>query len=114
MIRAKLPLRRWTAAVALVAVASLGLAVHAHSVAPASSSLAIEATADPAAGSHELADCLACRAHGRARLLPASGESTTLAMLEPAPALEFLEAPVVRSAGSPPPTPPRGPPLPTT
>lgn len=114
MSRAKLPLRRWTATVALVAVASLGIAVHAHAVAPASSPLAIEADADPAAGTHEPGDCLACRAHGRDRLPPAPGGSATLSILAPAIALEVIEAPVARSAGSPPPTPPRGPPLPTT
>ena len=114
MIRARLPLRRWTATIVLVAIASLGLAVHTHSVAPASSPLAIEANVDPAAGTHEPGDCLACRAHGRDRLPPAPGGSATLAILAPAIALEAIEAPVARSAASPPPTPPRGPPLPKT
>lgn len=114
MIRARHPLRRWTATIAGVAVASLGLAVHTHSVVPASSPLAIEANADPAAGIHEPGDCLACRAHGRDWLPPAPAGSATLAILAPAIALEAIEAPVARSAASSPPTPPRGPPLPTT
>lgn len=114
MIRAKLPWRRWTATLALVAVASLGLAVHAHAVAPACSPLAIEASADPGATLHEPGDCLACRAHGRDRLAPAHVGSVALAIAAPSIELEAADSPSCLSAASPPPTPPRGPPLATT
>ncbi len=114
MVRTRISMRRWTAAMALVAVASLGLAVHAHSVAPASSALAIEASSDPGTGLHEPGDCLGCRAHGRDRLLSAPFGSETLTIAAPSTALEALAAPLFRSATSPPPTPPRGPPLATT
>lgn len=114
MARARLSLRRWTAGIALVAVASLGLAVHAHSVTSISATLAIEAAADPAADGHEPGDCLACRALGRDSLAPAPAGSATLAFSEPSLAVDAIDAPNPRSAESRPPTPPRGPPLPTS
>ncbi len=115
MTRARISLRRWTAALALVAVASLGLAVHAHATASSASRLTIETSGDPAADGHEFADCLACRSHGRDRLLPpAPAAAATLAIHAAAIPLEIIDAPVARPADSPPPTPPRGPPLPTS
>jgi hypothetical protein len=114
MTRASRSLRRWTALLALVAIASLGLAVHGHSAASISTALAIEAAADPAADGHEPGDCLACRAHGRDPLASAPAGSATLAFSGPSLVVDAIDAPTPRSAESRPPTPPRGPPLPTS
>ncbi|MCL4683911.1 hypothetical protein KJ059_04065 [Myxococcota bacterium] len=113
MNRARLDARRGAAIVALVAVASLGLALHTHAAA-ASSAPVIEAAAEDAASPHGPGHCLACHAHGRDRLIALPGAAIAWVPPAPSPLPAAVVDPATRSAATRPPTPPRGPPLATS